>query len=305
MQSHDRLELRPGTLAVNLGDATRRATADGALRPIDTEVHFVEDAGVRFLVRVASNLARKDAELAKRVRQERDEGQAFNPFLPYEKAMFVADVSDTHVALLNKFNVIEHHLLIVTREFVHQEEWLDLADFRALDACLAELPSLGFYNGGVVAGASQPHKHLQLVPLPMAPEGPAVPVEPLLGENGAIGALGELDALPFAHRFVRLDEGRDLRDPDVAARVFELYRTGLEALGLGGSRPSGPYNLLVTREWMLLVPRAAEHFRDVSINALGFAGSLFVRDEARLREVIETGPMNVLRAVSRPRPTAR
>lgn len=305
MQPADRLQLRPGTLAASLAGATCRAIAAGALRPIDTEAHLVEDSGVRFLVRVASSLARKDAELAKRVGQERDDGRAFDPFLPYEEAMFVADVSDTHVALLNKFNVIEHHLLIVTREFVHQEEWLDLADFRALDACLAELPSLGFYNGGVVAGASQPHKHLQLVPLPMAPDGPAVPIEPLLGGRGAIGVLDQLDPLPFAHRFVRLDPDRDLRDPEVATRELTLYRSGLEALGLGGPRPSGPYNLLVTREWMLLVRRGAEHFRDVSINALGFAGSLFVRDETRLRDVIETGPMNVLRAVSRPRPTAR
>ena len=40
-------------------------------------------------------------------------------------------------------------------------------------AASGEFASLAFCNGGVEAGASQPHKHLQRVPLPLAPEGPA------------------------------------------------------------------------------------------------------------------------------------
>lgn len=298
----DPLELRAGTLRASLKATVHHAMGSGALRPIETETHFVDETGVRFLVRVASNLARKDAELEKRVRQERDEGEPFNPFLPYEAAMFVASVSDTHVALLNKFNVIDHHLLIVTRQFVHQEESLDLADFRALDRCLAEYPSLGLYNGGVEAGASQPHKHLQLVPLPMAPRGPAVPIEPLLESAGASGKIISLPGLPFAHAFIALDPERDLRHPDSARLELDLYRHALEHLGIDGVRPSAPYNLLVKREWMLLVPRTVEHFGAVSINALGFAGSLFVRDEGQLRAVAEQGPLGVLRAVTRPGP---
>ena len=285
-------EFPVGSLPEKLAATTRTALASGALRSIETESHFVEEAGARFLVRVASNLARKDAELAKRVRQERDEGQSFNPFLPYEEAMFVADVSETHVALLNKFNVIDHHLLVVTREFIHQEELLDLADFSALDRCLAESPSLGFYNGGIEAGASQPHKHLQLVPLPMAEAGPAVPIEPLL------------DRLPFTHVLTRLDPTRDLRSPTSARLELELYRAALDHLGIApfdagaGARHERPYNLLLTREWMLVVPRSREHFGEVSINGLGFAGSLFVRDEAQLQAIEDEGPLGVLCAVT-------
>ncbi len=296
----DPLELQAGTLKASLEATAYHARRSGALRPIETETHFIEEAGVRFLVRVASNLARKDAELQKRIRQERDEGESFNPFLPYEAEMFVANVSDTHVALLNKFNVIDHHLLIVTRQFVHQEEALDLADFQTLDRCLAEYPSLGFYNGGVEAGASQPHKHLQLVPLPMAPRGPAVPIEPLLECAGVSEQITSVPGLPFVHAFIDLGPGRSLRHPDSSRLELDLYHSALEHLGIDGGRPSAPYNLLVTRRWMLLVPRTVEHFGAVSINALGFAGSLFVRDEEQLRAVAEQGPMGVLRAVTRP-----
>ena len=44
----------------------------------------------------------------------------------------------------------------------------------------------------------------------------------------------------------------------------------------------------------MLVPRAREHFESVSVNALAFAGSLFVRNDRELQLVKRTGPMNVL-----------
>jgi len=45
---------------------------------------------------------------------------------------------------------------------------------------------------------------------------------------------------------------------------------------------------------MLAVPRSVSHVEGVAVNALGFAGSLFVRDDAQ-RNVVETlGPMKLL-----------
>ena len=38
-----------------------------------------------------------------------------NPFLPYEKSLHVADITDSHVLILNKFCVTERHAIIVTR----------------------------------------------------------------------------------------------------------------------------------------------------------------------------------------------
>ena len=119
----------------------------------------------------------------------------------------MADISDTHAAILNKFNVLEHHLLIITRDFEDQETLLTLRDFQALWTCMSEYNGLGFYNGGVAAGASQPHKHLQLVPLPLAPEGPQVPIEPLLAAAEFDGALGTVPAFPFLHVFARIESG--------------------------------------------------------------------------------------------------
>jgi ATP adenylyltransferase len=126
---------------------------------------------MRFFVRMQTGLQRKD-EARKKQDSASKAGKNANPFLPPEKNLTVGDISDTHIAVLNKFNVVEHHLLIVTRAFEDQDMLLTFADFEALWTCMTEYECLAFYNGGREAGASQPHKHLQMAPLPLAPEGP-------------------------------------------------------------------------------------------------------------------------------------
>jgi ATP adenylyltransferase len=66
------------------------------------------------------------------------------------------------------------------------------------------------------------------------------------------------------------------------------------------TRQSAPYCLLVTREWMLLVPRTREHFEDISFNALAFAGSLFVRNDQQLERLKKCGPLHALKSVTVP-----
>ncbi|QCP53860.1 phosphorylase [Trinickia violacea] len=291
-------QLQPGTLWPALCKQTAHALRCGALQPIASDERLIEDAGVRFIVREVSSLARKDqARPAPAARSAAS--PPVNPFLPHDPNLFVADVSDTHFALLNKFNVIDHHLLIVTRSFIRQETPLNAADFAAWFACLAEFDGLGFYNSGSEAGASQPHKHLQIVPLPLGTSGLRLPIEPLLNTARLQGTIGTIPGLPFRHAFATLDPA-SVRYPD-AGRIAEArYRALLDAVQrqtapANGETPSQlPYNLLVTPSWMLLVPRSAERVESVAVNALGFAGSLFVRDAAQRQTIERLGPMNVL-----------
>jgi ATP adenylyltransferase len=294
------LPAAPALLARALVAARRRALGQGALRPIETQEEVLEDRGVRFLVWRVSSLAAKDAVRATEGGAAR---AAANPFLPFDPALFVADVSETHVALLNKFPVLDHHLLLVTRAFVPQEALLDAQDHAALALALAAIDGLAFYNGGRAAGASQDHKHLQLVPLPLASESPSPPIAARLE--------GDAPALPFAHAFARLDPAVFARPPEAAEALRAAYGRLLAACGIGalagrdGPRQSAPYNLLATRRWMLFVPRSAERFEGISINALGFAGSFFVRDRGELERLRRAGPMAALCAVARPGPAVR
>jgi len=303
MEHNSRIMIRKGSLWQAVRRTTENALRTGALLPIPTEYEFIDDGGVSFFVRVMTTLQRKDEE-KKKQKEASSKGEKANPFLPYEEDLFVAHVSDTHVALLNKFNVVEHHLLIITRHFEDQETLLTPADFEALWACMAEYEGLGFYNGGEAAGASQKHKHLQMVPLPLAPRGPKVPMEPLLAGAGSGSGPGIIHSFPFRHVFVRLDGTGSMDIQTMAKMTFELYGAMLEHVGMtppsgtGLTRQSGPYCFLATREWMLLVPRTTEFYKGVSLNSLAYAGSFFVRNEEQLSLIKEEGPLSILSRVA-------
>ncbi|MBE9226803.1 phosphorylase [Phormidium sp. LEGE 05292] len=284
-----------------LVEQTEYALKCGALQSIPTSYEFVEQGRVRFLVRILANLVRKDAAKSP-AKKDKD----FNPFLPYEEDLFVADISDSHVCLLNKFNVVEHHLLIVTRAFAEQESWLDWADFQAMWLTLAEIDGLAFYNSGAIAGASQRHKHLQLVPLPLVDDGEEMPIAPLLKTAKFEAGIGKIPDLPFVHAIAKFDPSW-INSPDVAAEMtLKCYFNLQKAVGLLndcekiGDRPNGAYNLLATREWMMIVPRSQEFFQGISINSLGFAGALLVRNQEQKQLLLDTGPLNILTAVAQP-----
>jgi ATP adenylyltransferase len=283
----------PGTLWPSMLERTEQALACGALERIPTRNEYVEQGGVRFLVPVVENIERKH----KAGRVQRREGT--NPFLPYEDDLFVADISETHVGLLNKFNVVEHHLLIVTRELEEQDNLLNVRDFVAMWACMAEFDGVAFYNAGTIAGASQAHKHLQQVPVPLGSGPGRMPLDPLLKTARFDRELGSVPALPFVHALAKVDPISTIEPSEAARRTEALYQQMLREVGLE-SEP-GPYNLLVTREWMLLVPRTRETYESISVNALGFAGSILVRNERELELVRTRGPMAVLEHVARPR----
>ncbi|MDB9348095.1 ATP adenylyltransferase family protein [Nodularia spumigena] len=287
--------LKPGTLWKSIKEQTENALKCGALLSIPTDFEFVEQNGIKFIVRILSNLTRKDTA--------KQQKKKTNPFLPYEQDLFVADISQTHVCILNKFNVVDYHLLIITRAFEEQEKLLTLEDFAAMWACLAEFEGLAFYNGGKIAGASQPHKHLQIVPLPLTPSGVQIPIEPLLTSAQFADSVTTVPELPFIHALAKLDPNWSNSPLEAAAATLGLYESLLSAVGLEAvddNRQSGAYNLLATREWMLIVPRSHEHFDSISVNSLGFAGALLVRNEQQMQIIKEQGPMTILQNVALP-----
>lgn len=291
MDHSDRL-FTPGTLWPTLLESTARARSRNAILSIPTEPEMVEQNGVAFQVRVITALAMK--ALAAAATSNAD------PFLPYDPDLFVADLSPTHVALLNKFNVVDHHLVMATRAFEEQTTLLTREDCAALLLCLTEIDGLGFYNAGPAAGASQRHKHLQLIPLATLPDA-HLPITPLLRSVRMTGATGSVPGFPFLHAYAPMHPGWLDQRNDGATALLACYRSLRRAAGLSDETPSTPYNLLVTRQWLLLVPRSQEFFEEISINALGFAGALLVKDAAQLELLRMRGPMTALRHVALPR----
>jgi sulfate adenylyltransferase (ADP) / ATP adenylyltransferase len=285
-------------------EVSASARQSGALSPIDSRGERIFDGAIEFVIRIASEAARKRFE-ASRARLKADPSLAkINPFLPYDERLFVSDISDTHFCLLNKFQLLDNHVLLVTRTFEPQETLLTVRDFEALWQCLMEGDAFGFYNAGPLAGASQSHKHLQLISLPITDAGPRLPIECAFDDLPADGSIAAARALPFSHRALRQPFSPADSPRSHAARCYRQYRALLEAIGLNRvgdperCAQVGPYNLLITRQWMVIVPRTAESYQSIPINALGFAGTIFVRKEEQAELLRKVGPLTALRSVT-------
>ena len=136
--------------------------------------------------------------------------------------------------------------------------------------------------------------------IPKAAEKQSVADEIVL----ASGA-NQLPSLPFRHAIARLafapnDAKRDAKR--TAQQYLSQYRALLTAAGFDSGdgwcgAQTAPYNFMCTRQWIMIVPRSQEKFAGISVNSLGFVGSLLVKDQQKLDELKAIGPMTLLEHV--------
>lgn len=270
----------------------------GAIKSISTTSSFIEDHGIRFGVRVVENLARKQRNAA---------DNPGNPFLPFDEHLFVADISETHVCLLNKFNVVDHHILFVTKQYESQQSLLTWQDFEAIWFGLRAMDGLMFFNSCETAGASQKHKHLQMVPCPLIPQqdgnelGHGVPVASCFSDPEDDQVICHSKQLPFSHAYAKVAAPQGRSDRECAEALRDLYLAMLQTLRLWhpkGSSGIMPHNLLVSRRWLWVVPRAAAHYQGIAVNALGFAGTFLLKNHNQVEQLKALGPVNLLAHVT-------
>jgi ATP adenylyltransferase len=291
----------PSDLAARVAERFRVSGESGARLELESREEVVVDRRISFVVRVLAprlGAAARRAKDAARARGAVAGGAApadavsRSPFLPpYDPALLIGAVTPSHVCLLNKYNIVDRHLLIVTREYEPQESPLTDADFAAARICLEAIDGLVFYNSEAAAGASQSHKHLQLVPFPLGPGGERFPLDHTIASTLGAGLDGARE-LGFRHRIARLGSAADC----------EIYRAlaascGLFAESAGDRHGLAAYNLLMTRDWMLVVPRSSGATGTIEVNALGFAGLLAVRGDDDLAAVRAAGPLEILARV--------
>ncbi|KND01842.1 uncharacterized protein SPPG_03632 [Spizellomyces punctatus DAOM BR117] len=296
------------SLGQKITTAFEKALASSHLFFIPSQLHIHPTHGIAFQIRLAPSLTKKpDGYVADKR----------NPFLPYDPAMFVHEY-ERHVVLLNKFSVVKGHVLVVTKEFESQMFPLNAHDFSATWNVMTQGGSqyLGFYNCGPESGASVPHKHIQLIPASTEVDDVYPPLQTLISTRKDQPGTPFSDAtLPFAHgisllpatptpttletiykalvqhafRSARLDPGPCLqRNEHVASGVPDA------------AHPQASYNMIMTREFMMVVPRRVERAFGVSVNSVGFAGMLLVKNEEQLEVVKRVGPMEVLKEVGCP-----
>lgn len=119
----------PSELWQAMVDRYDSAQAAQAATITDTNSIVVTDCGIDFVLKVATKL--RDKPPLPKANHGAFRKEWRNPFLPPDPDLFVCHLSDTHSLVLNKFNIVPHHGLVITREFHPQEEPLNAEDLQA------------------------------------------------------------------------------------------------------------------------------------------------------------------------------
>ncbi|KAJ2779901.1 bifunctional AP-4-A phosphorylase/ADP sulfurylase [Coemansia interrupta] len=223
------------------------AIAQGALLFTKSTVNLQPEQGVEFEVRYVPALAKKPSS---KPREKQATKNFVNPFLPYDPRLHVKSLGDAHHLLLNKYCVVPHHLLITTTEFKQQGEPLVESDFEAVLETTTNLspPQIVFYNSGEESGASQPHKHLQVLPMPSYFTEP--PSQSIWHRScPKPGSVCVSANLPFAHYGVCLDPNNIS-----AAALLLAYNSALSDLTTVYGKDAS-YNMILTPDALMLFPR--------------------------------------------------
>lgn len=274
------------------------------------------------MVRIASSLAKKPP-----TKHHTPNQVPTDPFEnPSSQKLFGGPITASHSLIFNKFNLVDDHMVVVTNEFESQYDPLSLKDMEAIWKCLVDLGGMGFFNGGRLAGASQPHKHLQFLPTPLVPGSQyALPIEALLLDPNALASgikkaitiphslnsthslgvtLFSHPSLPFFNLFGLIPEEMGSSEaPTIFLETYhEMLRLSKPQYEQNSVEEPHCFNLLILKKWMLFVPRSKECLNDttISINSMGFAGTLFVKSTEHFEIVKQVGPMGVLQALTLP-----
>lgn len=207
------------------------------------------------------------------------------------------------------------HFILVTRAFKQQTHLLGADDLAAAHACVRAYHDHGgaggglfvFFNSGEHSGASQPHRHLQLLPVDKMREGLLeagrnadgagwnVLADRLAGENEESNGRAGLPFATFAERIAG-----DVDPEALRSAYIRLYRQACAAAGLdekelgdlaADETPARiSYNLGMTRTSLVVCPRVAEgdvvRSRDgkevgkLALNGTVLAGTALVKSEA-------------------------
>lgn len=197
--------------------------------------------------------------------------------------------------MLNKYSLEKGHFLAVTDEFVPQTGPVRRQDLVMLQD-LIQRPSkrtYAFLNGGPDAGASQKHRHFQFMEVPNLGE----PVWPDAIFNASPKATEPQShpTVPIAHFLLPILNASKEGLVKSWQKLFALAKT------VGTDDEEVPYNFLLTREYMMILPRKQSNWKDISIGGTVMVGSIPVEEPKYLDVVKEAGIVEIMRRVGYPK----
>tara|TARA_Y100001968_G_C19385380_1_gene732564 strand:+ start:579 stop:1460 length:882 start_codon:yes stop_codon:yes gene_type:complete len=225
-------------------------------------------------------------------------GPQINPFSPWDINLEVNKINEQHVLILNKYPVELGHLLLITSKWKPQDGWLEKSDWEALNQVEEAISGFWFFNSSSKAGASQPHRHFQL----LKRNNPNSLFPRQYWFQSKIGnSLSNNSRIENSCLVVRRN---NYKNKNSAEELENLYLDMCFELGLGtrqiSNKPKFAYNLIITNNFVSMIRRSKESFKGFNINALGFAGYFLVTRNSNIKWLLEKKPSSILNEVVSP-----
>ena len=266
-------------------ETSKKAIACGAIIPLETIKYKSSETLIDYELRfLKSPIPKYFIEY----------GPKRNPFIPWDPRLEIKPIYNNHTLILNKYPVQIGHMLLITNKWEPQDGWLNLEDFNAIEHVDNDTTGLWFFNSCREAGASQPHRHFQL--LPRHHNESICPrydwfCSLLDNKNNTVSLISDCISI----------KPRNSTNKSVSNDLYKLYKSMTNEMELGdvdmNNKPLKPYNLLITSDWIALIKRKTDKSNGFSINALGFAGYFLGTKKSDVNSLIKFGPEKILEDV--------
>ncbi|KAL5354823.1 bifunctional AP-4-A phosphorylase/ADP sulfurylase [Pseudogymnoascus australis] len=283
------------------------AKESGDLRAFDSTVAVLKMNGIPFQLRYCPTLKSKPNSNG----PKSSSSTPFNPFLNPSPALFITDIGPSHHLVLNKFALTPNHTILATKTFKPQTDLLAAEDLEATYALLtayrlAGHRLFGFFNSGPHSGASQPHRHVQFLPVESMREGLEEGAKWELLADGLADAQAKIPFTYFAAPIKEGESAEKLHETYLALHKMASYAMDTFAKRPGefgeGSKDMS-YNLAFTDNQMVILPRRWEGLSFptgledpketgvVALNGTVLGGTLLVKDELEWEALKRDGGM--------------
>eukprot|EP00828_Plagiopyla_frontata_P037627 TRINITY_DN49413_c0_g1_i1.p2 TRINITY_DN49413_c0_g1~~TRINITY_DN49413_c0_g1_i1.p2 ORF type:complete len:174 (-),score=26.10 TRINITY_DN49413_c0_g1_i1:56-577(-) len=145
-----------------------------------------------------------------------------------------------------------------------------------------------YYNSGNQSGASQQHKHFQILPFNEIKKSQIIKqitkqATKIKNKKEQIFQYKEFN---FMHSIMAFT----LKEP-LEKQILNAYQQCfIDCFNELETKFQTSYNLIITQEWLMLVPRKRSHMlqntnNPVSVNAMAFTGSIAVKNEQQFENL--------------------
>ncbi|KAH6618484.1 hypothetical protein C7974DRAFT_364385 [Boeremia exigua] len=259
--------------------------------PHESVVREAEGFPIQF--KVCEHLSKKPhtvgAELSPTFNKGRKWGPGSDMFCPDER-LILEQLNGTHDLALNLFCVDRPQLMMLTMDsYKRQHQPLDRDDFQTALEVIRRCPSMYvIYNCSEAGGCSRTHKHLQGL------RGP-----PFAFEHVIQASEGKA-TVPFRFFLHHLSAGFATTSAEEALDVYSKLLDQTRDLLNVGPADVCPHNIVMWKDWLIVIPRQAGFTEGASANAGGMMGCVWIPEYKSIDEWERIGYANVLRKLGVP-----